>query len=110
MISRGNSPPPNARNVLAGVPFNVSQLRYSTGLCDARDHEKERDRSIDRRLYVSKVHRITTVFLTSDNCACGHRIALTCLSTLPMPLKARVEQLFVGGGGWGGVMFIRYRW
>jgi len=71
---------------------------------DAWDREKERDRSIDRRLYVSKVHRITTVCLTSGNCACGHRIALTCLSTLPMPLKARVEQLFVGGGGgWGCV-------
>lgn len=75
---------------------------------NAWDREKERDRSIDRRLYASKVHRNTTIFLTSGNCACGHRIALTCLSTLPMPLKARVEQLFVGGGG--GVVFIHYRW
>jgi len=119
MISRGKSPLLNMRNVQAGDPFNASQLRYSTELYDARDREKERDRSIDRRLHVSKVHRITTIFLTSDNCACGHRIALTCLSTLPMPLKARVEQLFVGGGGWGCVYTLpvvrlismaRWRW
>lgn len=53
MIFREHLPPSNARTVLAGDPCNASQLLYSTGQYDARDHEKERG-SIDRSTALRK--------------------------------------------------------